>query len=264
MAKASLKSIHNLINMAVKETPVNERFLQDLKASIERMDADNSRKPSQTYKPSSMNCIRNMYYQVVGAEQDPGRSEYCLIGICESGSDRHERIQNAVSHMKDYGVDCEYIDVADYITRNNLDRLEVVGKQGFETKLYHKDLNISFLCDGIVRYQGKYYILEIKTESVYKWQSRTDVAEEHHNQATCYSMCFGINDVLFVYENRDNCDKKCYVFTVTDDMRMGVVTKIEECDLYVKQGTPPPKPVDVPKKACTYCSYKTECRKAGS
>lgn len=263
MAKQALKSIHALINNAIKETPVDQRFLQDLKASIERMDAETSRPPSQTYKPSSMNCIRNMYYQVTGTTPDEERSSYCLVGICESGTDRHERIQNAVSHMKDYGVDCEYIDVADYIKEHNLTQLEVRGKTDFETKLYHKDLNISFLCDGIIKYEGEYYILEIKTESVYKWQSREGVAEEHHNQAICYSMCFGINKVLFVYENRDNCDKKAFIFEVNDDMKMSVVVKIEECDNYVKEKTPPPKPLNVPKKACAYCNYKTECRKAG-
>lgn len=263
MAKVNLKNIHRLINEATKQVPVADSFVADLKVAIQKKDAAEARLPSKCYKPSSMKCIRNMYFQVTGTEPDVERADSCLVGICESGSDRHERIQSAVSYMKECGIDCEYIDVADYVTEHKLDYLEIKGKQGFETKLYHKDLNISFLCDGIIKYKGKYYILEIKTESLYKWQSRDGVAEEHISQGTCYSICFGINEVIFVYENRDNCDKKGYLLTVTEELKAEVLTKIEECDGYVERLIPPPKPTDLPKKVCAYCNYKSECRKVG-
>ena len=263
MGKQALKSIHNLINMVVKEAPVQEQFLQDLKMSIEKIDAEKSRMPSKSYKPSSMTCIRNMYFQVTGTIPDNERSNYCLVGICESGSDRHERLQSAISNMRQAGIDCEYIDVAEYVTKNKLDYLEICGKSGLETKLYHKALNISFLCDGIVKYKGKYYILEIKTETIYNWQKRNGVAEEHLNQATTYASCLGINDVLFLYENRDNCDKKTFILPVTEEMKSQLLSKIEECDGYVSRLIPPPKPDNVPKKSCNYCNYKSACRKAG-
>jgi hypothetical protein len=243
---------------------VHESFLADLKVAIEKRDMANSRVPSKSYKPSSMKCIRNMYFQMVGAEQDAERTNYCLVGICESGTDRHERIQDIVCHMKDYGIDCEYINVAQYVTENNLTDLEIVEQKGFETKLFNKRYGISFMCDGIIRYKGQYYILEIKTESVYKWQMRSGVAEEHISQGTAYSVSFGIDKVMFVYENRDNCDKKAYLLDVTSDMKMDLVGKIELCDRYVAELQPPPKPLDLAKKVCTYCSYKTECKKAGS
>lgn len=264
MGKQTLKSIHSLIDMAVKEAPVQDQFLQDLKASIEKMDAKESRMPSKTYKPSSMTCIRNMYFQVTGTLPDEERGNYCLVGICESGTDRHERLQLAVSNMKNIGIDCEYIDVADYVKEHNLDYLEIKGKSGFETKLYHKSLNISFLCDGIIKYKGNYYILEIKTETIYKWQTRDKVADEHLNQATTYAACLGINNVLFLYENRDNCDKKAFILSVTDEMKTELLGKIEECDGYVSRLIIPPKPKDVPKKSCNYCNYKSACRKAGT
>lgn len=264
MSKSSLRSVHSLIKMAVKEAPIEQRFLQDLKASIEQTDAKNARTPSQTYKPSSLHCVRNMYFQVTGAPVDEERTGYCLIGIGESGTDRHERLQNAVNTMKDNGIDCEYIDVAEYVQEHNLDYLEIKGKSGVETKLYHKDLNISFLCDGIIKYLGEYYIIEFKTETIYKWQSRQGVDENHYDQGTCYSMCLGIDKVLFIYENRDNCDKKAYMFEPTDEMKHGIVSKIELSDKHVATKTPPAKPLDVSKKACMYCAYKAECRKAGA
>lgn len=262
--KQSLKNIHRLIQVAANQLPPEQSFVADLKAVIEKADADNGRKPSQSYKPSSMTCIRNMYFQVVGTESDGDRSNACLIGMGQTGGDRHEHLQKAVCKMKDYGIDCEYIDVADYVTENKLDHLQIVGKQGMETKLFHKDLNLSFLCDGIIRYKGQYYILEIKTETMHKWQTRNGVAEEHYTQGTCYSLCFNINQVLFLYENRDSVDKKAYVLEITDDMKYDlVISKIEECDRYVKNMIPPPKPENIARKTCDYCKYKTACRKAG-
>lgn len=261
MARNSLKNVFRLIDEAKQSQSVEQSFLSDLKRSIELTDEKNSRKPSQTYKPSSMNCIRGMYFQVTGQEPDKSNSSACLVGICESGTDRHERIQNAVSHMKDNGIDCEYVDVAKYVKSRNLDYLEIVSKQGYETKLYHKTLNMSFLCDGIIRYKGKYYILEIKTESIYKWQNRHSVNEAHHNQATAYSTALGIDDVIFLYINRDNTDMKAFLFSVTDDMKAELVGKIETCDEYVKKLSCPPKPENADNKMCQYCSYRNSCRK---
>lgn len=264
MARTRLKNIHRLITEATKLVPVHESFVADLNVAIEKRDSANSRIPSKSYKPSSMKCIRNMYFQIVGADVDVERANACLVGICESGTDRHERIQSAVCSMKDFGIDCEYINVADFVKEHNLTDLEIRDQKGFETKLYNKRYNISFMCDGIIKYKGKYYILEIKTESIYKWQSRNEVAEEHVSQGTAYSVSFGIDDVLFLYECRDTCDKKAFILEITPEMKMELVTKIEECDQYVCTLSVPPKPQDLPRKVCGYCSYKTQCRAAGN
>lgn len=264
----NFKNVIKLVNQVKEQLPVEQAFLQDLKRSIELDDMKNERKPSQSYKPSSMNCIRNMFYQVIGAEQDGGMSSYTSIGICNSGSDIHERIQYAVLQMQENGIDCEYVNVADYVRSRKLDYLEIKKKPDFrkgifETKLYHKKLNMSFLCDGIIRYKGKYYILELKTETVNKWYNREGVDQLHYNQGTAYSIAFDIPDVIFVYINRDMLDMKAFMFTPTSEMKNDLVGKIEECDGYVKRLVAPPKPKDVAKKTCDYCNYKSRCRKDG-
>lgn len=261
MARSSLKNVCRLIEQAKDNLSPEQSFLADLKRSIE-MDEDKSvHVPSKTYKPSSMNCIRNMYYQMMGTEPESNRSTYCLVGICNSGTDIHVRIQNAVAAMKNNGIDCEYIDVADYVKSRNLDYLEIVSKQGVETKLYHKDLHMSFLCDGIIRYKGRYYVLELKTETTMKWGRREGVDPRHYNQGTAYSIAFNIPEVLFVYINRDVLDMKAYMFVPTDEMKQDLVGKIEECDGYVSRMICPPRPEDVDRKTCEYCSYKTQCKK---
>ena len=258
---ARSRALINVLNMVNQdEKPVEKQFLDDLRASIEIEDQKGSRKPSQTYKPSSLHCIRNMYYQRVGVEACGDRSSSELVGICESGSDRHERLQMAVASMCDNGIDCEYVDVAEYVKTHNLPDIDIVSKQGMETKLFNKKLCISFLCDGIIRYKGKYYILEIKTETNNKFWSRENVNPDHILQGTAYSLNLGISDVLFLYECRDNCSKKAYMLNVTDEMRSSLQNKILECEKCVHDNVVPAKPDDVSKHSCAYCNYKEQCK----
>lgn len=260
---ASVKNIHRLIKSASQAQPVQDAFLADLISCIERYDADQNRTPSRSYKPSSMNCVRNMYFQIM-AYPPESTPNYCLTGMSETGTARHEKIQFYLSIMKDYGYDCEYIDVEVYIKQQGLEDLEVIERKGYEVKLYHKKLNIRFLCDGVVKYRGEYYIFEFKTETTHKEVARQGVAEEHYTQAATYSVCLELSGILFVYENRDNCHKKSYLLEVTDDMKYDlVISKIEDCDSYVKTMIVPPKPVEVAKKTCQYCSYRSACKKAG-
>lgn len=262
MSRQALKNIRRLLDEVENTTPAELSFLADLKRSIELTEIKHTRKPSMTYKPSGMNCIRSMYYQVIGEEPDKKDVSSCLVGICESGTDRHERIQNAVAQMKDNGFDCEYVDVAEYVRTRNLDYLDIVDEhQGNECKLFNRNLNMSFLCDGIIRYKKKYYIIEFKTESIYKWSTRQEVNPDHYNQAIAYSESLQIPEVLFVYINRDNTDMKAFMYEVTDDMRKKLVDRIKLCDEFVNEKKVPDK--EESRKNCTYCLYKQKCNADG-
>ena len=265
MARNSLKNVLRLIEEMEDNKPIEESFLADLERSIELQDKKTSRPPSQTYKPSSMNCIRNMYYQVIGAPQDDGENPYTIVGICNSGSDIHQRIQQAVLDMKSNGMDCEYVNVADFVRNRNLEHLEIVQEPDFEkgeyeTKLYDKELNISFLCDGIICYKDKYYILELKTESTTKFIERKGVDPKHYNQGITYSMEFGIPNVIFIYINRDVLNMKSFMFTPTDDQKNEIKARIEFCNECVEQNRTPEKPENAGPRLCNYCNYRTLCR----
>lgn len=263
MARSSaLINVLNLVDAATEELPVESQFLNDLKASIELSDNKQKRKPSRSYKPSSLHCIRNMYFQITGAELEGDRASSELIGICESGTDRHDRIQRACMAMKENNIDCEYVNVGEFVKARGLNDIEVVSQNGNETKLFNKVLNISFLCDGIIRYKGKYYILEIKTETSNKFWDRKDVNPDHILQGTAYSVNLGLDNVLFLYECRDNCSKKAFMLHVTDKMKQDLVGKITECDGYVERMICPPKPEDVSRKTCAYCNYAELCKRS--
>lgn len=262
------RSLINLIKSSappVEEVPIEVSFLEEFLRTIDAESKLNHREPSKSYKPSSLTCMRNMYFQVTGT---PGayRGNPFLTGMAESGTDRHERLQKYTMKMVDYGSEWKWVDIEQYIKDHNLTDLVVVSRQGNEVKLYNKALNMSFLCDGMLYSEKRniYVIVEYKTESTYKFMQRTGIAPDHIIQGTSYCTCFDLNKVLFVYENRDNCAKKTFLLHVTPEDKISrVVSRIAECDGYVLKNIPPPKPLDISTKTCQYCNYVTECKKAG-
>lgn len=260
MARSGLSNIKKLIDNSKKSLPPEQEFVADLKRSIEMTLDKNKGKPSNYYKPSGMKCIRAMYYVRTEAPLDDNGSSYMSWGICNSGTDTHERVQKAVDEMKLNGIDCEYIDVAEFVRQRGLTHLTIVSKNGMETKLRDENLKLSFLCDGIIRYKNHYYILELKTETASKWYNREGVDPSHYNQATTYSIELQLPEVLFVYINRDKFDMKGFMFVPTDEMKQDLIGLIDECEGYVGRKIAPPKP-EVSRMTCEYCDYKNQCRK---
>lgn len=258
--KASLKNLAKLVAAANEEKTPAQDFLFMLNETIQRVDAEDNRPPSKSYKPSSLGntCDRMLYFEVTGAEQDGGYADPELVGIGESGTARHENIQNAVMQMQRLGYDCEWIDPEEFVKQRGIKHLKVVERKGNEVKFYHKQLNMRFLCDGIIKLRGVYYVLEIKTETSFKWQPRTDPAYPHKVQGACYGAAFGIYRVMFLYENRDVCKKKTMVYEVTKEyVEDKVIHRIATVDQYVEDKEVPPKTENV--RDCTYCDYKKIC-----
>lgn len=269
MPRTTLKGLHNLLadykEKSSQATPVRESnlppevvFLNSLNKTIEKVNTKPN-KVSQTYKPSSLQCVRKMYYQVggmaLGEEMKPDSPE--LVGIGESGTNRHLDIQSYITKMKDNGFNWEYISVKDYVEQNNLTYLELLDNDSeFETKLKHKELNMNFMSDGILKHNEEYFVFEYKTETSRKWVGRTEINPDHKYQATAYCLSFKLNRVIFVYENRDTCEKKAYLFEVTEEMKQDLVQRIKLVDGYLERLELPYKEVS---KNCRYCPYKEFC-----
>lgn len=257
----SRSNVARLIDIGQSNDPIEKQFLDDLKRSIEMSDEKSKgRIASKTFKPSSMRCKRNSYFQLIGAEPDTDESSFTMVGICNSGSDIHERIQKSVSLMCENGMKAYFMDVAGYVKDQELNDIEIRDQRGFETKLYNKRYNISFMCDGIIEYKGKDYILEIKTETSRKWYTRNCVDKKHYNQAIAYSLSMGLDDVIFLYISRDTLDMKAYRFVVDDAMRAELVDYIEDVTSYADRHIAPPKDDSLPRSVCEYCSYRSICK----
>ena len=271
------RKLGKLVTVSVKKQPMNKAFLTDVMSAIEVLDRKGRRMPSRTYKPSSMVCMRQMYYMVTGEKQDESRTVYASVGMSDTGTRRHVAIQEAVSAMAELGYEWKYLDVEEYLrgkwaVGKCLD-VQIRGKRGVETALFHKTLNISFMCDGIVRHipSGEDFLFEFKNQISFKYGhddkepgaiAKAHVDSAHEDQVCTYCMALDLNRALVLYENRDNCNLECpEVFEVTDEMKQARVDKILECDSYVERQIPPPMHHD--KKPCRWCAYQTACKKHG-
>lgn len=267
MATAARKNIFKLIDQAVREQPLHKAFLTDVCSAIETRDMKSRGKPSPTYKPSSFVCMRQMYFVLTQAEMDSIRPEYGGIGMADTGTRRHEAIQEVLLDMEKLGYDWRYFDVEEYLKikwkQGKCRDIEVKGKRGAETRLYNKTLNISFMCDGIIQRisTGKFYLFEFKNQVSFKANNKTDVDFDHKPQADLYCFNLDLNDVFFLYENRDVCSLDCFLYTVQEESKQACLDKIFECNGYVERLICPPKHSDF--KPCKWCNYKTECKKAG-
>lgn len=261
------RKLLNLINNNQPELPANRKFLVDVMSCIERIEKMGRRKGSNYYKPSSLHCMRNMYFTRTKAPQDEALVEYNSTGMADTGTRRHEAIQEVLLRMRELGFDWEYVDVEEYVKKKQefgkCKSLIVKGTQGAETHLIDTALNLSFRCDGIIRRisTNEDFLWEFKNVVSFKYnQLGNHCLEQHHNQVICYCTVLDLDKAFVMYENRDICTLEVpEVFEVTQDMKNWLVGYIAECEGYVERLIPPPRTSD--SKACKYCNYKSICRK---
>lgn len=264
----SRKSLVKMIKQSQKPFDFADSFLTDLQYTIVKLDKLDTKPPSNSVSPSQMKCIRQMAYKLLGVplneEKDKSPN---FVDICNVGRMRHEALQNTIYHMKDFGLNCEYVDVANYVKEHNIDvRIGTVSdfENGiYETHLYSDKYHASFLCDGIIKYKNKYFILEIKTESGFKYLKQKGIQEEHKNQAIAYSLLLGIPDVMFLYEDRDLLNKKAYIYTPTYEEKEMLAGNIFYAIDKVKLNKVPALTWSKSEKICGYCSYCRQCRLDG-
>lgn len=136
--------------------------------------------------------------------------------------------------------------------------------KGPETLLLNKKTHSRFKADGIVKFKGEYYILEIKTENARKYGSHNKTLEPHDKhklQGTFYALSFGIKKVMFLYENRDSCATFVTIFEFDDLMKKKVRNLVKETLRYGENGWVAPRTVS--KSECMFCPYQARCAAAG-
>lgn len=256
-----MNGLHKLIQEASANLPASESLLFELdKVIMDSEIAARRKKPtSKHYKPSQLNCLRMMYFYKSGAKKDENQSRGASdIGILESGSDRHNRIQNWLQKLNLGKSGWKFWDVAQYVKKFRPAGVEVKGKFGNETKCYNALYDLSFMCDGILEWNGKFYVLEIKTENSFKAFKRRGADDKHILQGTCYSISFGIDSVIYLYECRDDCKRKAYEVKIDRAKKEKLVAQIENCEHYLKIGKVPQGCKEP--TLCKWCDYQTACR----
>lgn len=250
----------------VEEIPITEQFLKHLQEGILSYSKSHEHNPSNWYKPSSLNCLRQMYYMRKGYEQEELEESYNGIGMADTGTRRHESIQEVLLWLNTQ-PDCKfiYVDVEDYISKKHeegkLLHIEVQGKKGAETLLVDHQLNTRFMCDGLIYCveQDLYSIFEFKNQISFKYKNKKYVDTEHEFQVTSYCTSLDTKDAFVLYENRDTCLLNIPEhFKATKKRKETLQKRIELCEECVSNNTVPDAEET---KHCKWCRYKNQCKK---
>ena len=265
--KNLVKTVNKVIAENATAIPFEERFLKDFNTALVKLEEERQQAPAPDgyFRPSSIyGCERMLYFVQKGVQVDAEQFDPILIGICEAGTDRHARIQSVVANMQRMGYPLEILDLEEEVRKANMMGIntEFMGwnSDRTEARCRNSDLHIYFQPDGVFKYLDKKCLLEIKTETMMTFNKRTEPKPEHMNyQATCYAMGTGIDNVLFIYEDRNFTNKKAYLVMVTQEMKDNVFNKIMRVLWHVENNQIPAKELD----KCKYCRYKSACNLAG-
>lgn len=215
--------------------------------------------PSRTFAPSQIRCKRISWFRLRGVAPEPETEvDRTLNFTAQVGTACHQRIQDVLS--KKLGAD--WIDPEEYLKKANLPYKYSCNKNGFETQIeIIEPVPIKFAPDGIIFWQGKYWLLEIKT-SDYSSFDKLDNPKPHHiDQVRCYGTLLNIHNVLVLYQDRVYGSFKCYEVTITDEDMRQVWNMFKEVQDCVAKHIAPPK---LPKGDiwCTpsRCRYYNKCK----
>ena len=120
---------------------------------------------------------------------------------------------------------------------------------------------ISGRADAIIGFEGKPYVLEIKSSSRYKFEKLQEPDPDHLKQLQLYLHYFKIPQGIIIYEDKDTQDLKEFVIEYDPELVEKTLKEFETLQEMIKTNTIPPIPKDIELWRCQYCEYREECQK---
>lgn len=257
----AFKSISSLTSGVNFNTDISANF----KAVYDRILYDKykkseEKKPSQTFAPSSFRCDRLSFFRLRGVEPDTvSIVDKQLEFSAMVGTACHKEIQNNLKQ----NIGSQWVDVVDYLQCNKISHeYEIKNRGEFETQLEFKYPPIKFSCDGILKIQDKYYLLEIKTSEYQSFSLLTEPKLQHIDQIKCYCSLLEINNALVLYQDRVYGETKCFEIYVQDYEMQQIFDRMDTVLDYVDKNIAPPKLISSD-NWCKYCKYNQKCKQWG-
>lgn len=214
---------------------------------------------AQTFAPSSFRCARKCWFRLRGVETDMLTTPDLILNFkAEVGTARHLVIQ---SNLK-AALGSDWLDVEEFLSDHPIPYEYVLTKNGLETLVEIKNPPVRFACDGIIRWNDKIYLLEIKTADYDSWNSLTDWKAEHKDQIKCYSSLLHIPNILVIYEDRQYGGMKCYEEFVNDLESQAVLERMSYIQQMVEYNLAPERVPDG-NYICNNCEYRLKCKQWG-
>lgn len=215
--------------------------------------------PSRTIAPSSFRCSRKTWFRLRGVEPDvPDKADKVLNFTAELGTACHQIMQsNLIEALGD-----NWISVESYLTSIQFPYSCQLKTNGLETRVKILDPPINFSVDGIIRWKGYYYLLEIKTCEYSSFRDLTGPKDQHIDQVKIYATLLGLKKALVVYQDRQYGDIKVYELSISVSDNESVMNKIQHIQDMVQLNLAPER---LPKgdSWCNQCNYRTKCSQWG-
>lgn len=250
----------NIRSIARFNSANSSGFLTFLESTIQRdVNAEAAEKPSQNIAPSSSWCPRINWFRLRGTDpdpvdhdNDPAISFYAMIGTAV-----HRWLQDImVNNLKE-----DWISIPDYIASHAIKDVEMEDcDDSAETKLTWTDVPMRMAVDGVIRWNGSEYLIEIKTVDYGTFQNLTDPKPFHIQQTKYYCERLKLNKVLFLYVDRTSGNIKVYEQSYSGPELEAVSAEIQEIVKYSQVGIAPDKPSDTSRCNSNWCAYCKTCK----
>lgn len=225
--------------------------------AIKDIQSESAGAKSRTFSPSGFRCLRKQWFQLRGVDTDfIDNPDIGLDFRADIGTARHISIQRRLKRA--LGED--WISVQDYLKDNPIPyEYGITDRDGIESYVHIQDPPIRFAVDGIIRIDGKVFLLEIKTTEYSAFTMLTQQKPNHEDQIKLYSYILGIRDVIFLYEDRQNGGMKAYQYRVSD----GDICKVRANIAYVMNAVEhnlAPDRLPSSDYMCQNCEYSKKCK----
>lgn len=214
---------------------------------------------SRTFAPSSFRCNRMSWFRLRGVQPDKGIAPDRVLDFTAMiGTACHQYMQSNIKSM--LGED--WVSIPDYLSQHPIVHRYKLTESGYETQIEFLDIPIKFACDGIIRYNNKYYLLEIKTSERQSFVDLTTYKSEHYDQVLCYCALLNVHDALMMYQDRVYGDIKCYEINF-DDLQFDEVFQRFNHVLDMVDANVAPDRLPTGDKWCSMCNWRKTCKQWG-
>lgn len=215
----------------------------------------------RTFAPSMFRCDRVNWFRLRGTQPDVIQvPDKALDFTAKIGTACHHIIQSRLSEY----LGADWLDVAEWLETHRPSSTYTVEKSGYETLVEFQDPPVRFACDGLIRFNGKVYLLEIKSSEYTSFDNLTGPKEKHIDQVKCYASLLNVQDVLFMYIDRQYGGVKCFEMHINELQmkqvrdRMARVMELVEANI-----APDGLPKGDPDCSSNMCPYFKVCKQWG-
>lgn len=215
------------------------KFLSDYNDFVTNKIQKKSTEPKhKTFAMSFIRCKRISWFRLRGVLPDKNEApDLALQFTADMGTACHKIIQANLSEMYKEN----WIDVEDYLAELNPHYEYTINKTEFETQVEIINPPIRFSCDGLIKINGEYYLVEIKTADFSSFGMLTEPKPQHIEQVKGYATVLGVHKVLFIYQDRQYGNIKCFEIEVSQPQMVEIWGMFAEVQRLADACIAPPK-----------------------